>query len=158
MGKKLLTKEHIENIPELGELPIGKVLLLGMEPEESDVFMFFQQEGREVVTHDGNGLLGAEGPAYEEVALAICTREVDMGDAGHLERLFLELNSALTKDGILIAFFPSEGGAKEANGTFYSNRDIEQMVSRTLSMVRISTMMDGTRRVVARKQDSFISS
>ncbi len=154
----MVAREHIENIPELGELPIGKVLLLGLEMKDSGLEPYFLEENREIVINVGSVSIGEEGAAYGEFALVISAEDLSLRESQDLERLFIDLSSVLTEDGVVIAFFSSETTANEMDGVFHTNRDIEQIVSRVLTVERIATMMDGTRRIVARKHDSSVSS
>ena len=64
MKKKLVTREQIENIPELEHLPEGKVLLLGPEMEESDLKAFFHETDREIVMDDSTSVLEKNCSAY----------------------------------------------------------------------------------------------
>lgn len=158
MKKRLVTKELIENIPELEHLPEGKVLLLGPELKESGIELFFNEREREVVIDEGNLQMGGNDYAYEEFALVILDEAMALREYLDLERLFLELNSTLTDEGVLVAFFSCESAVEEIKGAFYTNREIEQMVSGLLTVERIATMMDGSRRAVARKHVLSVSS
>ncbi|NOY22475.1 MAG: hypothetical protein GXO70_03035 [Acidobacteria bacterium] len=151
MKKMMVAREHIENIPELGELPIGKVLLLGLEMKESGLESYFHEENREIVINAGSVSIGEEESAYGKFALVISAEDLSLRKSPEMERLFIDLSSVLTDDGVVVAFFSSEMTANDMEGVFHTNRDIEQVVSRLLTVERIATMMDGTRRVVARK-------
>ncbi len=151
MEKRLLTREHLENIPELNELPEGKILLLGSEIRDSGLESFFGEKGKELVFADNLSAMGETGSAYRNFALIIAGRDIFLQDSREMGRLFLELTSLLKEQAVLIAFFASEPAAGEMEGAFHTNREIEQMVSNALKMERIATIMDGTRRVIARK-------
>lgn|GEM_PF-3125534 len=157
MKKIMVKKENIENISELEDLPEGKVLLLGAEIKESGLESFFSGKEREIKVLEDSLPIGERGSAYGEFALAIATQEMTMRESENMERLFLELSSTLVNEGILVVFFCSESTAKEMNGVFLTNREIEQAVSRLLTVERIATMMDGTRRVVARKKEPSLN-
>ena len=96
---------------------------------------------------------GEDGSMAAAFALVIAGVAVGLREPQELERLFFELALSLTEDGVLISFFPSEAEVEQKEVPFYTNRNIEQIVSRLLTVERIATMMDGTRRIVARKHE-----
>ena len=159
MKKTDLTRVDIENIHELQELPEGKVLLVGPTPMDSDLVSYFTELGREVVPCETVLPDSLErNSRYASFAAAIIAEPPLLAEKEEVERDILEMNAALVENGILIAIFPSEAGVKAENGVFYSNRDIEHLISKRLTMVRIMTMISGARKVVARKGKSPASS
>ncbi|NOZ12545.1 MAG: hypothetical protein GXO69_02720, partial [Acidobacteria bacterium] len=93
MEKRLLTREHIENIPELKELPEGKILLLGSETHDPGLESFFREKGKETVYADSLSTMGEAGSAYRNFALIIAGRDTFLQDSREMGRLFLELTS-----------------------------------------------------------------
>ncbi len=155
MRKPELSRVDIENVRELEDLPEGKVLLLGPKMVESDFVSYFTELGREVVPCETVLPNRIEADSrYGKFAVAVIAESVLLAKKEDVERYLLEMNAVLVEDGILIAFFPSEEVLKDGAGTFYSNRDIEHLISKRLMVERIMTLINGARKVVAKKRDS----
>jgi len=141
-------RKYIENIEQLEDVN-GSVLIVSEYQGNEDVAMFFKEKGFEVTNISNQDFMSLEKGGYNVLVAENLFNKVK------LEKMTEYLSKAaaiMDEGGLLITFFFSEKECEKEDVEFINNRDLETSFDNLFKIQHIRTMMDGTRKVIAKKK------
>ncbi len=141
-------RKYIENIEQLEDVN-GSVLIVSEYQGNEDVAMFFKEKGFEVTNISNQDFMSLEKGGYNVLVAENLFNKVK------LEKMTEYLSKAaaiMDEGGLLITFFLSEKDCEKEDVEFINNRDLETSFDNLFKIQHIRTMMDGTRKVIAKKK------
>ncbi len=141
-------RKYIENIEQLEDIE-GSVLIVSEYPAGNDVAMFFKEKGFEVTDISNQDFMALEKGGYN---VLIVENLFNLVKPETIEEYLSKASSMLVDDGLLITFFLSEKDCEKEDVVFVNNRDLETLFANFFIIQHIRTMMDGTRKIIAKKK------
>ncbi len=141
-------RKYIENIEQLNDLT-GSALIVSEFSGNDDVAMLFKERGFEVTNISNKDFLSLENGKYTVVVVENLFNKVKFEE---LPSFLEKTSSIMLPGGVLITFFLSEKDCEKESLEFISNRDLETVLEKDFKIQHIRTMMDGTRKVIAKKK------
>ncbi len=141
-------RKYIENIEQLEDVE-GSVLIVSEYPAGNEVAMFFKEKGFEVTDISNQDFMALEKGGYN---VLIVENLFNLVKPESIEEYLSKASSMLVDDGLLITFFLSEKDCEKEDVFFVNNRDLETLFAGFFVIQHIRTMMDGTRKIIAKKK------
>ncbi|GEM_PF-2372917 len=141
-------RKYIENIEQLEDVN-GSVLIVSEYQGNEDVAMFFKEKGFEVTNISNQDFMSLEKGGYNVLVAENLFNKVKLDK---MTEYLSKAAAIMDEGGLLITFFLSEKDCEKEDVEFINNRDLETSFDNLFKIQHIRTMMDGTRKVIAKKK------